>query len=96
MQICLAVHFKRTVLIVCYEFCRFEKNRVVEELKVMRIKAKELRAQTEGVSVLGKLKQELAEYRGILKCGNCHDRQKEVSLMKNTAAISFFFCFEFA
>ncbi|KMZ66381.1 E3 ubiquitin-protein ligase BRE1-like protein [Zostera marina] len=64
------------------EKARFEKNRVVEELKAMRIKAKELRAQTEGMSVLGKLKQELAEYRGILKCGNCHDRQKEVVIAK--------------
>lgn len=83
----LADYLTMLVLIVYYEFYRFEKNRVVEELKAMRIKAKELRAQTEGMSVLGKLKQELAEYRGILKCGNCHDRQKEVSLMKSIAAI---------
>ena len=50
-----------------------------EDLEVVTNKASHLKAHTEGLSVLTKLQQELGEYKGILKCGNCHDRQKEVS-----------------
>lgn len=44
----------------------------------MTRKAAHLRAQTEGSLVLEKLGQEISEYRGILKCSVCLDRQKEV------------------
>ncbi|RVW20068.1 E3 ubiquitin-protein ligase BRE1-like 1 [Vitis vinifera] len=58
---------------------RFEKKRTEEELEVVRRKASRLRAQTEGSSIVDKLRQELREYRDILKCGICHERPKEVS-----------------
>nr|CAN69180.1 hypothetical protein VITISV_024412 [Vitis vinifera] len=56
---------------------RFEKKRTEEELEVVRRKASRLRAQTEGSSIVDKLRQELREYRDILKCGICHERPKE-------------------
>lgn len=48
----------------------------------MTRKAEHLRAQTEGYSVLEKLRHEVREYRGILKCSICLDRQKEVVIAK--------------
>lgn len=61
---------------------RFEKKRTEEELEVVRRKASRLRAQTEGSSIVDKLRQELREYRDILKCGICHERPKEVVITK--------------
>jgi E3 ubiquitin-protein ligase BRE1 len=52
----------------------------------MSRKASSLRAKTEASSVLDKVQQEVNEYRGILKCGVCRDRQKEVN------AVSFISC----
>lgn len=46
----------------------------------MRRKALRLRAQTEGSSIVDKLRQELREYKDILKCSICHERPKEVSV----------------
>lgn len=47
----------------------------------MTRKAAFLREQTKGSTVLQKLRQEVKEYRGILKCSICHDRQKEVIVL---------------
>lgn len=58
---------------------RFEKNRTEEELEVVRRKILHLKAQTEGLSIVQKLRQELKEYREILKCSICLDRLKEVN-----------------
>lgn len=60
---------------------RYDKKRVEEGLEVMTRKAAYLRAQINGSTVLEKLRQEVKEYRGILKCSICLNRQKEV---KNT------------
>jgi E3 ubiquitin-protein ligase BRE1 len=60
---------------------RFDKKRLEEELEVARRKVSHLRTQMEG-SMVGKLQQELREYREILKCSICLDRRKEVVLTK--------------
>ena len=39
-----------------------------------------LRAETEGSSIVGRLRQELREYKEILKCSICLDRPKEVNM----------------
>jgi E3 ubiquitin-protein ligase BRE1 len=44
----------------------------------MSSKANSLREKKDNSAVLQKLHHEVKEYRGILKCGICHDRQKEV------------------
>lgn len=61
------------------EFVRFNKKRIYEGLEAMTIKATMLRQQTDGSVLLEKLRQEIREYKGILKCRICHDHQKEVS-----------------
>ncbi|PIA50300.1 hypothetical protein AQUCO_01300798v1 [Aquilegia coerulea] len=61
---------------------RFTKKRVEEDLEVARRKAARLKAHTEGSSALGKLQQEVREYREILKCSICHERPKEVVITK--------------
>ncbi|XP_048496318.1 E3 ubiquitin-protein ligase BRE1-like 1 isoform X2 [Beta vulgaris subsp. vulgaris] len=60
---------------------RFEKKRVEEELEMVKRKAERLRVQNEG-SVAQKLRQELQEYKEILKCSVCLDRPKEVVITK--------------
>lgn len=54
----------------------------------MTRKAEHLRAQTEGYSVLEKLRHEIREYRGILKCSICVDRQKEVRTQNRFTVMS--------
>ncbi|KAL5571647.1 hypothetical protein UlMin_021244 [Ulmus minor] len=61
---------------------RFQKKRIEEDLNVLRRKVSQLRAQIEGSSILEKLKEELREYREILKCTICLDRTKEVVITK--------------
>ncbi|THU73259.1 hypothetical protein C4D60_Mb04t20910 [Musa balbisiana] len=61
---------------------RYDKKRVEEGLEVMTRKASYLREQINGSTVLEKLRQEVKEYRGILKCSICLDRQKEVVIAK--------------
>lgn len=61
---------------------RFKKKRLDEGVETMTIKAASLRTQTEGSVVLEKLQQEMREFRGILKCCICHERQKEVVITK--------------
>ncbi|CAN1845193.1 E3 ubiquitin-protein ligase BRE1-like 1 [Linum perenne] len=58
---------------------RFEKRRKEEELEIARRKLSYLKAELEGSSILEKLRQELREYREIVKCSVCHDRPKEVN-----------------
>ncbi|XP_074573606.1 LOW QUALITY PROTEIN: E3 ubiquitin-protein ligase BRE1-like 1 [Curcuma longa] len=60
---------------------RFNKKRIEESLDGTTRKAAYLRAETKG-SILEKLRQEVKEYRGILKCSICLDRQKEVVIAK--------------
>nr|XP_010933635.2 LOW QUALITY PROTEIN: E3 ubiquitin-protein ligase BRE1-like 1 [Elaeis guineensis] len=69
-------------LLIELEMERFNRKRIEEDLEVMTRKAAHLRAQTEGSLVLEKLRQEIKEYRGILKCSVCLDRQKEVVIAK--------------
>nr|CAD1844899.1 unnamed protein product [Ananas comosus var. bracteatus] len=69
-------------LLVELEKERFNKKRIEEGLDVMTRKATSLRAETERSTILQKLRQEIKEYRGILKCGICHDHQKEVVIAK--------------
>ncbi|CAN1845191.1 E3 ubiquitin-protein ligase BRE1-like 1 [Linum perenne] len=61
---------------------RFEKRRKEEELEIARRKLSYLKAELEGSSILEKLRQELREYREIVKCSVCHDRPKEVVITK--------------
>lgn len=61
---------------------RFNKKRLEEELDVVARKAAYLSAHTEGSSLLEKLQEEIAEYKDILKCRICRDRQKEVVITK--------------
>ncbi|XP_077235379.1 histone mono-ubiquitination 1 isoform X2 [Tasmannia lanceolata] len=61
---------------------RFNKKRIEEELEIARWKATRLTAHREGSSALEKLQQELREYKEILKCSVCRDRQKEVVIAK--------------
>ncbi|KAK4414625.1 E3 ubiquitin-protein ligase BRE1-like 1 [Sesamum alatum] len=61
---------------------RFERKRVEEDLDTLRRKAEQLKSQAEGSSVAEKLRQELREYKEILKCSVCLDRRKEVVITK--------------
>ncbi|KAK2650704.1 hypothetical protein Ddye_018193 [Dipteronia dyeriana] len=61
---------------------RFEKKRMEEELDIARRKVLRLQAQKEGSSVVDELRQELREYREIVKCGICLNRPKEVVITK--------------
>jgi E3 ubiquitin-protein ligase BRE1 len=58
---------------------RFSKKRLDDDLDLMSSKANSLRDKADNSAVLQKLLHEAKEYRGILKCGICHDRQKEVA-----------------
>lgn len=64
---------------------RFERKRVEEDLDNLRRKAQQLKSQVEGSSLIEKLKQELKEYREILKCSVCLDRRKEVHSYTQTS-----------
>ncbi|XP_004307007.1 PREDICTED: E3 ubiquitin-protein ligase BRE1-like 1 [Fragaria vesca subsp. vesca] len=61
---------------------RLKKKRIEEELEALKRKAGRLQAQTEGLSIVEKLQQELGEYREILKCDICLDRTKQVVITK--------------
>lgn len=61
---------------------RFKRKREVEDLEFLRSKASRLNSNTEGSSALDKLRQEIREYREILKCSICLDRRKEVVIGK--------------
>ncbi|CAA6671817.1 unnamed protein product [Spirodela intermedia] len=61
---------------------RFKNNRIDEDVEVKIRKAALLKSRSQGSSMLEKLQQELREYKGILKCGVCKDRQKEAVIAK--------------
>eukprot|EP00262_Sarcandra_glabra_P011428 TRINITY_DN2738_c0_g3_i1.p1 TRINITY_DN2738_c0_g3~~TRINITY_DN2738_c0_g3_i1.p1 ORF type:complete len:882 (+),score=196.77 TRINITY_DN2738_c0_g3_i1:207-2852(+) len=61
---------------------RFSKKRTEEELEVVTRKAARFSAHSDGSSVLEKLQQEISEYKEILKCSICHDKPKEVVIVK--------------
>ncbi|AQK66687.1 E3 ubiquitin-protein ligase BRE1-like 1 [Zea mays] len=69
-------------LLIELENERFGKKRLEDDLDLMSSKANSLREKTDNSAVLQKLLHEAKEYRGILKCGICHDRQKEVVIAK--------------
>ncbi|XP_066369020.1 E3 ubiquitin-protein ligase BRE1-like 1 isoform X2 [Miscanthus floridulus] len=69
-------------LLIELEKERFSKKRIEDDLDLMSSKANSLREKTDNSAVLQKLLHEAKEYRGILKCGICHDRQKEVVIAK--------------
>ncbi|KAK3145020.1 hypothetical protein QOZ80_4AG0321460 [Eleusine coracana subsp. coracana] len=69
-------------LLIDLEKERFSKKRIEDDLDMMSSKASSLRAKADKSAVLQKLHHEVKEYRGILKCGVCHDRQKEVVIAK--------------
>lgn len=71
-----------TELLIELERERFNKKRIDEGLETMTMKATALRQQTDESVLLEKLRQEIREYKGILKCRICHDRQKEVVIAK--------------
>ncbi|KAJ0112961.1 hypothetical protein Patl1_00150 [Pistacia atlantica] len=61
---------------------RYSKKRIEEELEVARRKVLRLQAPTEGSSIVKELREELREYREILKCSVCLERPKEVVITK--------------
>eukprot|EP00249_Psilotum_nudum_P020098 c27565_g1_i1 orf=1014-3680(-) len=62
---------------------KFEKKRSQEELLALTARAVRLNYQSDGGgSLVEKLQEEIKEYKAILKCGVCHDRPKEVVIMK--------------
>ncbi|XP_034574578.1 E3 ubiquitin-protein ligase BRE1-like 1 isoform X1 [Setaria viridis] len=61
---------------------RFSKKRIEDDLDLMSSKANSLREKKDNSAVLQKLHHEVKEYRGILKCGVCHERQKEIVIAK--------------
>ncbi|KAJ1260653.1 hypothetical protein BS78_10G249500 [Paspalum vaginatum] len=69
-------------LLIELEKERFSKKRIEDDLDLMSSKANSLREKTDNSAVLQKLHHEVREYRGILKCGICRDRQKEVVIAK--------------
>nr|CAB3468632.1 unnamed protein product [Digitaria exilis] len=69
-------------LLIELERERFSKKRIEDDLDIMSSKANSLRDKADNSAILQKLRHEVKEYRGILKCGICHDRQKEVVIAK--------------
>lgn len=61
---------------------RFDKRRIEEDMEVARRKMTSLQVQTEGSLMVEKLRQELREYKEIVKCSICHERPKEVVITK--------------
>lgn len=80
------------IIVACI---RFKNNRIDEEIDVKIRKAALLKSRSQGSSMLEKLQQELKEYKGILKCGVCKDRQKEVMLTNHILDHPCFFFFLF-
>ncbi|XP_051144585.1 E3 ubiquitin-protein ligase BRE1-like 1 [Andrographis paniculata] len=61
---------------------RFGRKRVEEKLDTLKRKAEQLKLQADSSSATVKLRQELQEYKEILKCTVCHERRKEVVITK--------------
>ncbi|XP_019082403.1 PREDICTED: E3 ubiquitin-protein ligase BRE1-like 1 isoform X1 [Camelina sativa] len=64
------------------EIERFNKRRIEEEMEIAKKKVSRLRSLIEGSSAIQKLRQELGEFKEILKCKACNDRPKEVVITK--------------
>ncbi|KAK8969698.1 E3 ubiquitin-protein ligase BRE1-like 1 [Platanthera guangdongensis] len=74
--------FEATELLIELEREIFNKKRIDEGIETMTIKATTQQLQTDGSVLLEKLRQQMREYKGILKCRICRDRQKEVVIAK--------------
>ncbi|KAK8941203.1 E3 ubiquitin-protein ligase BRE1-like 1 [Platanthera zijinensis] len=74
--------FEATELLIELERERFNKKRIDEGIETMTIKATTQQLQTDRSVLMEKLRQQMREYKGILKCRICHDRQKEVVIAK--------------
>ncbi|CAN8286415.1 unnamed protein product [Cochlearia groenlandica] len=61
---------------------KFSRRRIEEEMEITKKKVSRLRSLIEGSSVIQKLRQELGEFKEILKCKACNDRPKEVVITK--------------
>ncbi|KAK1307384.1 E3 ubiquitin-protein ligase BRE1-like 1 [Acorus calamus] len=61
---------------------RFDQKRIDEDIEILTRKVTYLQARREGSSVIEKLQQEIKEYKGILKCSVCHEREKQVVIAK--------------
>lgn len=61
---------------------RFGKTRLEEELVALNTKLMCLSSLNDGETVVGRLQEEIKEYKAILKCSVCHDRPKEVVITK--------------
>ncbi|KAJ0258580.1 E3 ubiquitin protein ligase [Hirschfeldia incana] len=61
---------------------RFSRRRIEEEMETAKKKVSRLRSLIEGSSATQKLRQELNEFKEILKCKACNDRPKEVVITK--------------
>ncbi|KAJ4904262.1 E3 ubiquitin-protein ligase BRE1-like 1 [Raphanus sativus] len=64
------------------EIERFNRRRIEEEVETVKTKVSRLRSLVEGSSAIQKLRQELNEFKEILKCKACNDRPKEVVITK--------------
>uniref|UniRef100_A0A1J3ITI9 E3 ubiquitin protein ligase n=1 Tax=Noccaea caerulescens TaxID=107243 RepID=A0A1J3ITI9_NOCCA len=64
------------------EIERFNRRRIEEEMEIAKTKVSRLRSLVEGSSAIQKLRQELSEFKEILKCKACNDRPKEVVITK--------------
>ncbi|XP_009143087.1 E3 ubiquitin-protein ligase BRE1-like 1 isoform X2 [Brassica rapa] len=61
---------------------RFNRRRIEEDMETAKKKVSRLRSLIEGSSATQKLRQELSEFKEILKCKACNDRSKEVVITK--------------
>lgn len=68
---------------------RFEKRRVQEELEALNTKLTRLSSHHEGGPAVELLQEEIKGYKTIIKCGVCHDRNKEVLLWTHTNRFPF-------
>ena len=67
---------------------RFNRRRIEEEVETVKTKVSRLRSLVEGSSAIQKLRQELNEFKEILKCKACNDRSKEVKEKTHSAQIN--------
>ncbi|ESQ39129.1 hypothetical protein EUTSA_v10001306mg [Eutrema salsugineum] len=64
------------------EIERFDRRRIEEETEIAKQKVSRLGSLIEGSSAIQKLRQEVSEFKEILKCKACNDRPKEVVITK--------------
>ncbi|KAK1303934.1 E3 ubiquitin-protein ligase BRE1-like 1 [Acorus calamus] len=61
---------------------RFDQKRLDEDLEAVTRKVTYLQERRESSSVIEKLEQEVGEYKAILKCSVCREREKQVVIAK--------------